>query len=218
VQEKLKGDVLKRMASPLLTTEDYVALYEAHVAALFAQARQQYLAALDDIVKPAMAVDGVLQAADKQGEAAKDFEAASEALSVCACFHRLAPAERLATWQRYTHDVKLGIANPGAPKPPPMPPTVPPIAPLSSGPERNHTPYGVGTGPRGQGERRGREADARTGPRELVGRSERWDRDRVLASEGGRVRHAHVREERMTEYRGRGRVGDSEKDYKRPRR
>jgi hypothetical protein len=191
-----------------------------------------------------MFIDGVLQPREKHGDAAKDFEAASEALSVRPCFHRLALAERLATWQRYTHDVTHGVANPGAPKPPPVPPAgPPPPGPLPPGGqmERSHAPHSGRGGPRMHGERPlevagrpVREADAGRRPRESVGRPrreadggggprelggqppERRERERGAAyAVGGRTRReGHGRED----FRGRDRGSNGEQEYKRPRR
>lgn len=117
-QGKLKSDALKRMESPLLSVEDYRAMFDEHVANALATARKQYLAALVDVVQPAMFADGELKPKAEAGEVAKDFEAASEALAAHACWQKLPPSERRATWRNFVRDLAAGLPNPGAPRAP----------------------------------------------------------------------------------------------------
>lgn len=226
VQDKLKGDVLKRMASPLLALEDCVALFEAHCAALLAQARQQYLAALDGAIKPAMFSEGELQPRERWGDVARDFEAASEVLAAHACFQRLPAAERRATWQRYVHDTANGAPNPGAPRIP-MPGGAPPGAlPPRTGPagpppqqalssrrfdnERDGRPRERGLDAREDRERGERHRDSR-------GRDAGRHRDAVREGAPRRYDGEQRGRDRDDERRGR-RVEDRDRDLKRPRR
>ena len=217
-QDKLKGDVLKRMASQLLDPEDYVALFEEHTAALLAQARQQYLAALDGAVKPVMLSEGAVKPRKEWGEVARDFEAAAEVLAAHVCFLRLTAVERRATWQRYVHDVAHGAPNPGAPKVP-----IAAAPPGPSGPPPSQAPLPR----RFDDERDRRPRERAAAPLEDRERgSQHWEprgrdagRDRGGDRNTGLRRHVEERrrDDRLDE--GRGRRGEErERGSKRPRR
>eukprot|EP00892_Ulva_mutabilis_P006943 jgi/Ulvmu1/4620/UM002_0350.1 len=120
-RDKLEVDVLRRMSSQLLTQEDYRGLFDAHVAALATTARKQYLAALEQAVRPAVVdAQGVPRPASERGEVARSWEAAAEVLAVKPCFQKLAPQEREATWAAFVRDTAAGLVPglKGAPGPP----------------------------------------------------------------------------------------------------
>lgn len=115
VQDKLKADALKRMSSQLLSMDDYRGLFDAHVAALAATARKQYLAALEEEVRPAIVdADGAVRPAGSHGEAARSWEAAAEVLATRPCFQRLPAQERQAMWSAFIRDTAAGACS-GAP-------------------------------------------------------------------------------------------------------
>lgn len=112
LQDKLKADALKRMSSTLLTAEDYRGLFEAHVAALAATARKQYLAALEEEVRPAIVDgEGAVQPPEARGEAARSWPAAAEVLATRPCFQRLTAQEREAMWASFVRDTAAGAAS-----------------------------------------------------------------------------------------------------------
>lgn len=88
------------MTSRLITQPEYASLFHDHVAALLATARKQYTAALEELVRPALVgSDGNVLIAAERGAVAMDWRAASEALSMRACFQKLSSQERQERWQ-----------------------------------------------------------------------------------------------------------------------
>jgi hypothetical protein len=118
LQAKLQNDALRRMSSRLISSEEYRRMFDEHISALAAAVRRQYLVALNEVVRPALvdAQDGKPRPPDAHGDVARDWEAASEALAVHACFQKIPAAEREATWKLFVHDVCANIPNPGMPK------------------------------------------------------------------------------------------------------
>lgn len=109
MQDKLELDVLKRMSSQLLTMEDYRGMFDAHVAALAATARKQYLAALEEAVRPAVVdAEGTVRPPDERGEVARSWDAAAEVLAVKPCFQKLSRSERQAMWAAFVQDTVAG--------------------------------------------------------------------------------------------------------------
>lgn len=112
MQDKLKSDALKRMSSQLLSVDDYRGLFEAHVAALAATARKQYLAALEEEVRPAVLdADGAVRPVGSRGEAARSWEAAAEVLATRPCFQRVPAHERHAMWSAFVQDTAAGACS-----------------------------------------------------------------------------------------------------------